>query len=61
MRSEIAEEYVLGYDRAQVDVDALWAFLSREVYRGRWRTRFDVEHQVATTRRGSALDDWTSR
>ena len=38
--------YVLDDDRARVDRDALWAFLSTEVYWARWRSRTDVETQL---------------
>jgi GNAT superfamily N-acetyltransferase len=35
-------------DRARVDLDVLWRFLSTEAYWGRWRTRADVERQLQT-------------
>jgi GNAT superfamily N-acetyltransferase len=31
----------------RIDLDALWAFLSTEAYWGRWRSRADVERQLA--------------
>jgi GNAT superfamily N-acetyltransferase len=34
-------------DPARVDRDAVWRFLSTEAYWGRWRTREDVEKQMA--------------
>ena len=39
-------DYVLDDDRARVDVDALWAFLSTKAYWARWRQRSDVEAQL---------------
>ena len=39
--------YEVSDDAARVDVDAAWAFLSTEAYWARWRTREDVERQVA--------------
>jgi GNAT superfamily N-acetyltransferase len=41
-----AGRYELDDDPARVDRDALWAFLSREAYWGRWRRRADVEAQL---------------
>jgi GNAT superfamily N-acetyltransferase len=35
-------------DPARVDLDALWSFLSRDAYWGRWRTREVVERQLAS-------------
>jgi GNAT superfamily N-acetyltransferase len=32
---------------SRVDLDVVWEFLSTEAYWGRWRTRTDVETQVA--------------
>jgi GNAT superfamily N-acetyltransferase len=40
--------YDIDDDPARVDVDALWAFLSTAAYWGRWRTRQDVERQLAS-------------
>lgn len=34
-------------DRARVDVDVVWAFMSTQAYWGRWRNRSQVEHQLA--------------
>lgn len=34
-------------DRAQIDADAAWAFLSTEAYWGRWRDRADFDAQLA--------------
>ena len=39
--------YELDDDPARVDVDAVWTFLSTDAYWGRWRSRADVERQVA--------------
>jgi len=40
--------YVLDDDPARLDLDVIWAFLSESAYWARWRTRRDVERQVAT-------------
>jgi len=40
--------YELDDDRARVDVDAVWDFLSTEAYWGKSRTRADFESQLAT-------------
>ena len=34
-------------DRSRVDLDVVWGFLSTAAYWGRWRSRDDVEAQVA--------------
>jgi ribosomal protein S18 acetylase RimI-like enzyme len=39
--------YEIDDDPQRVDLDALWAFLDAEAYWARWRTRDDVEQQVA--------------
>ena len=39
--------YEFDDDRARVDRDALWSFLSAEAYWARWRSRADVETQLA--------------
>lgn len=39
--------YELDDEMARIDVDAVWAFLSQEAYWGQWRSRDDVERQVA--------------
>jgi GNAT superfamily N-acetyltransferase len=39
--------YEVSDDPARVDVDAAWAFLGTDAYWARWRTRADVERQVA--------------
>ena len=41
-----AGRFELDDDPGRVDRDALWAFLSREAYWGRWRSRADLEHQL---------------
>lgn len=33
-------------DKARIDRDVVWSFLSREAYWGRWRTRSDVDRQL---------------
>jgi GNAT superfamily N-acetyltransferase len=53
--SGIGEMFELDDDRDRVDVDALWRFLSRQAYWSRWRTRSDVEHQLAGAWRVVAL------
>jgi GNAT superfamily N-acetyltransferase len=40
-------EYEFDDDPARVDRDALWEFLSREAYWGRWRPRDVVERQLS--------------
>jgi GNAT superfamily N-acetyltransferase len=40
-------DYDIADDKARVDVDAVWSFLSRDAYWGRWRTRADVDRQIA--------------
>jgi GNAT superfamily N-acetyltransferase len=39
--------YEVDDDPARVDIDTVWAFLSEHAYWGRWRSRSDVEAQVA--------------
>lgn len=39
-------EFELDDDKARLDRDAIWAFLSTEAYWGRTRTRADVEKQL---------------
>ena len=39
--------YEISDDPDRLDVDAVWAFLSTEAYWGRWRSRADVEQQIA--------------
>ncbi len=39
--------YTFSDDPARLDVDAVWAFLSEHAYWGRWRTRDDLERQIA--------------
>ncbi len=50
-------EYELDDDRARVDVDALWSFLSTEAYWARWRRRSDVEAQLRSAWRVVAAYD----
>jgi GNAT superfamily N-acetyltransferase len=38
--------YELDDNRARVDLDVVWGFLSTEAYWGRWRTRDIVERQI---------------
>jgi len=39
--------YEVDDDPARVDIDTLWEFLAQHAYWGRWRSRSDVEKQVA--------------
>jgi GNAT superfamily N-acetyltransferase len=39
-------EYEIDDDPARVDVDVVWAYLSKDAYWGTWRSREDVERQV---------------
>src|SRR3954453_14452597 len=39
--------YTFSDDRDRLDVDAVCAFLSEHAYWGRWRTRDDLERQIA--------------
>ena len=50
-------EYELDDDRARVDVDALWSFLSTQAYWARWRQRSDVEAQLRSAWRVVAAYD----
>lgn len=47
LRPVSGDEVVVTDDPAAVDVDAVWRFLSTEAYWARWRSREDVEAQVA--------------
>ena len=51
--------YVLDDDPTRVDLEALWQFLGSSAYWGRWRSREDVERQVASSWRlvGCYTDD----
>ena len=52
--------YSLDDDPARLDLDVIWSFLSTEAYWHRWRTRDDVERQVAGAWRVvGAYDDAT--
>src|SRR3954470_15782764 len=39
--------YTFSDERDRLDLDAVWAFLSEHAYWGRWRTRDDLEKQIA--------------
>jgi GNAT superfamily N-acetyltransferase len=39
--------YELDDDRARVDADAVWGYLSTDAYWGRWRAREHLEQQLA--------------
>jgi GNAT superfamily N-acetyltransferase len=43
---DTAGRFELDDDPGRVDRDAVWAFLSREAYWGRSRSRADLEHQL---------------
>jgi GNAT superfamily N-acetyltransferase len=45
---ELADGYELDDDKARIDVDAAWDFLSSDAYWGRWRTKDDFRRQVAS-------------
>ena len=47
MASVRAVSYDFDDDVARIDVDAAWRFLSQHAYWGRWRTREDLEKQIA--------------
>lgn len=52
--------YRIDDDPARLDLDVIWSFLSTEAYWHRWRTRADVERQVAGAWRVvGAYDDET--
>jgi GNAT superfamily N-acetyltransferase len=42
-----ADGYEFDDDPARIDLDAVWAYLSRDAYWGRWRERRHVEQQIA--------------
>ncbi|MGQ0842167.1 GNAT family N-acetyltransferase [Actinokineospora sp.] len=41
-------DYELDVDPARIDVDAVWAYLSTDAYWGTWRTRGQLEAQLAS-------------
>jgi GNAT superfamily N-acetyltransferase len=43
----VATAYKISDDPDRIDRDAVWAFLSTEVYWGRWRSRADFDRQVS--------------
>jgi len=45
---DAAVTYEFDDDPGRIDVEAIWRFLSTEAYWGRWRTRKDLERQLAT-------------
>ena len=45
---DLSDDYELSDDPSRVDLDVVWTFLSTEAYWGRWRSRSEVERQVAT-------------
>ena len=54
MRRELPGGYELDDDRARLDLDAIWDFLSTEAYWGRDRSRDVVERQVRDAEIGRA-------
>jgi GNAT superfamily N-acetyltransferase len=50
-------DYEFDDDKDRVDLDALWSFLSRDAYWGRWRDRDIIERQVASAWRVVAVYD----
>jgi GNAT superfamily N-acetyltransferase len=40
--------YEVDDDKARIDLDVLWKFLSTDAYWGTWRSREQVEDQVST-------------
>jgi GNAT superfamily N-acetyltransferase len=40
-------DYEVDDDPTRIDVDVVWAFLSTDAYWGRWRSRADIERQIA--------------
>ena len=55
MRRELPGGYELDDDRARLDLDAIWDFLSTEAYWGRDRSRHVVERQVRDAARTIGL------
>lgn len=52
--------YQLDEDRARLDLDAIWAFLSADAYWGRWRDRDTVRRQIDASWRVVAAYDTDS-
>jgi GNAT superfamily N-acetyltransferase len=44
----VPTEFELSDDPRRVDVDTVWSFLSTQAYWGRWRSRTDLERQLAS-------------
>lgn len=40
--------YEFDDDPVRVDIEVVWAFLSQDAYWGKWRTRADLEQQIAS-------------
>lgn len=59
VRIPLPDGYELDDDPDRVDVDAVVAFLTTEAYWGRWRTRDDIERQLASAWRMVAAYDGT--
>ena len=55
------EDYRIDDDPQRADVATIWRFLSEEAYWGRWRSRADVERQVAGAWRVVAAYDHAGR
>lgn len=43
----MATDFVLDDDPLRIDVDTVWSYLSTQAYWGRWRTRVDLDRQLA--------------
>ena len=49
VRLQVGDGYELDDDPNRIDVEGLVAFLTTEAYWGRWRTRDDIERQLAAS------------
>jgi hypothetical protein len=56
----MTSDFELDTDPERVDTDALWRFMSEEAYWGRWRSRADVEAQLAASWRVVGAYELTS-
>lgn len=59
MRRSLDHGYAIDDDPSSVDVDAVAAFLSTHAYWGRWRSRENIEQQIASAWRVVAAYDGT--
>ena len=44
----MATDFQFDDDPARIDADIVWSFMSTQAYWARWRTRADVESQIAS-------------